>query len=176
MTNTGRPMTAKSSLKFEDFVGLTWSIIYKYKTDQYIENDDLFQELSLVWLKCYNLYDPSHGADFFNYYYTSAVNYILRLKEKYSKEQYLYSLDYNISLTPKYDLPISDLYVDDGLDIEQAFINEEIIYRFLTHPYGALAKYLLRGKTIPYAADRLEVDPTTARRWLQKMIEDVRNT
>jgi hypothetical protein len=84
-------------------------------------------------------------------------------------------LDYNISLTPKHDVVVGNLHVDD-YDLEQAYINEEIIYQFLSHQYGAIAKYLLQGKTIAYAADQLEVDKSTATRWMQKMIEDVRKT
>jgi hypothetical protein len=176
MTNTGRPMTAKSELKFDDFVGLTWSIVNKQRISNMIEDEDLFQELSLVWLNCKKMYNPSKGIDFVSYYYTSAINFIMRVKERNNRDIYLWSLDYNISLSPKHNIPISDLYVDEEQSIEQAYINEDIIYKFLTHPYGAIAKYLLQGKTISYAADKLEVDQSTATRWMQKMIDDVRRS
>lgn len=182
MTNTGQPtmetnkFPTKEELNFEDYIGLTWSIIFKQRMKDIIDDDDLFQELSLVWLKCKQLYDPKKGVQFVSYYYTSAVNKVINIKERYNNEAYLWSLDYNISLTPKYDLPISDLYVDEEQNIERSYINEEIIYRFLTHPHGALAKYLLQGKSITYAADALEVDRSVASRWLKSMIEDVRKT
>lgn len=175
MKNTGQTLTPKSELQFEDYVGLTWSIVNKQNIEHMIENEDLFQELALVWLKCKEQYEPNKGIKFSTFYYTSAINRIMRIKERNDKEMYLWSLDYNISLTPKYELPISNLYVDDELNIEQSYINEEIIYKFLSHRYGAIAKYMLQGKTISYAADRLEVDQSTATRWLQTMIKDVRS-
>jgi len=175
MTNTGRPMTEKNELVYENFIGLIWSIINKQRIRNLIEDEDLFQELSLIWLRCKRMYNPQLKVDFVSYFYTSAVNFIMRVKEKTNREYFLYSLDYNISLSLKNELPVSQLYVDD-FDIEQAYINEEIIYQFLTHPYGAVAKYLLQGKTITYAAEQLEVDRSVASRWMKQMIEDVRKT
>lgn len=175
MTNTGRPTMEKNSVVYEDYIGLIWSIVNKQRIEHFIQDEDLFQELSLVWLRCIKAYKYKEKISFVNYFYTSALNYIMRLTEQNQKEIYLFSLDYNISLTPKHDVVVGNLHVDD-YDLEQAYINEEIIYQFLSHPYGAIAKYLLQGKTIAYAADQLEVDKSTATRWMQKMIEDVRKT
>ena len=166
----------KNEIVFEDYIGLIWSIIYKNRIKDIIEDDDLFQELCLVWLKCKEVYKPVFGVKFSSYFYTAAQNRVLRLKEQWNPDSQLWSLDYNISLSKKYDIPVGDLYVDDQMNVEQAYINEEIIYKFLTHPHGAIAKYLLQGNTISYAADQLEIDQSTATRWLQKMIEDVRKT
>jgi DNA-directed RNA polymerase specialized sigma subunit len=174
--NTGQPTMEKNNLVYEDFIGLIWSIINKQKVREFMDDDDLFQELSLVWLNCTKNFRLSKGMDFVSYFYTAAVNYILRLKKKRNNDIYLWSLDYNISLTPKFDVPVGNLYVDDQLNIEEAYVNEEIIYQFLSHQYGAIAKYLLQGKTISYAADALEIDQSTATRWMKKMIEDVRKT
>jgi RNA polymerase sigma factor (sigma-70 family) len=176
MTNIGQPTTEKNEIVFEDYIGLIWSIVYKNHLKDIIEDDDLFQELCLVWLKCKEVYKPVFGVKFSSYFYTAATNRVLRLREQWNPESQLWSLDYNISLSKKYDIPVGDLYVDDQMNVEQSYINEEIIYKFLTHPHGAIAKYLLQGNTISYAADQLEIDQSTATRWLQKMIEDVRKT
>lgn len=176
MTNTGRILPKTNELEFEDYVGLVWSIVNKQRIRDLIEDDDLFQELGLVWLNCKRLYKPSKNLQFTTYFYTAAVNHIMLIKTKSNREHFLWSLDYNISLTPKYNLPVSELYVDDKVNIEQAVINEEIIIRFLKHPYGALAKFMLQGKTVAYAADVLEIDRATAHRRIQKMIQDVRQT
>lgn len=176
MTNTGQILPKKTELEFSDYVGLVWSIVNKQNIRDLIEDDDLFQELGLVWLNCKRLYKPSKNLQFTTYFYTAAVNYIMLVKTRYNREHYLWSLDYNISLTPKYNLPISELLVDERSNVEQSVINEEIIIKFLSHPFGALAQFMLQGKSVAYAADVLEIDRATAHRRIQKMIEDVRQT
>ena len=175
MTNTGQTLP-KIDIEFRSHVNLIWSIVNKQNIRDLIEDDDLFQDLGLVWLNCKRLFKPSKNLEFISYFYTAAVNHIMLIKRKSNREHFLWSLDYNISLTPKYQLPISDLYVDETVNVEQAVINEEVIMRFLTHPYGALASFMLQGKSVAYAADMLEIDRATAHRRIQKMIEDVRQT
>lgn len=145
--------------------------MHKADLKDYIDDDDLFQELSLVWLNCDKHYKPNTEVKFSTYLWYALSNAVLKLKQKYYARPLMFSLDYDMSYTHS-PFTLSDILLDTQTDVEREIEEEELLQFLLTHEYGWLVGHLLNGKTHQYIANKYNIDRSGITRRINKMIKD----
>lgn len=113
----GYAMTKSKDELFNDYQSMIKLIVNDYRVP-HMSFDDVFQEMSLVFLKCYDDYDESKGA-FSTFLWHSMLHKIYKLSRP-KKINSVLSLNF-------VDLNGDELidYVDSGEDVEEKLILEE---------------------------------------------------
>lgn len=122
-------------------------LVKEFSTNKNGLNEDLFQELFLkVFKDAIECFDINHGVNFSTYIYHILQN----KKQKYYEEKYdktNLSLEYKINETTLMD------QLKDDLDIENEYINEQLVERIneLIEQLGRENKYIVK---LYYGIDR----------------------
>jgi hypothetical protein len=74
----------KSALKFEDYTGLvnwaSWRVVARAaRSGIKVEQQDIYQELAIVWVNCSKGFDPDHGVKFSTYFVRAAFHEYRRI-------------------------------------------------------------------------------------------------